>query len=100
MCGFRSWIATLTAAICDAGRDSHALGQAKHVPEWIPASYLSTLLCLGFGGRSALGRHAPTYRSATSAHQREALCVNSLGGGPWLVVGPCIAVTELVLGSV
>jgi hypothetical protein len=23
-----------------------------------------------------------------------------LGWGPWLVVGPCIAVTELVLGSV
>jgi len=36
----------------------------------------------------------------THAHQREAFCVNCWEWGPWLVVGPCIAVTELVLGSV
>jgi hypothetical protein len=36
----------------------------------------------------------------TSANQREALCVKGWGSGPWVVVGPCIAATELVLGSV
>ncbi len=34
------------------------------------------------------------------ANQREAFCVKGWGSGPWLVVGPCIAVTELLLDSV
>jgi hypothetical protein len=38
-------------------------------------------------------------RCRTHSHQREVFCVNCWVG-PWLVVGPCIAVTELVLGSV
>jgi hypothetical protein len=50
--------------------------------------------------RHACAHESRFFEHAMPANQREAFCVKGWGSGPWLVVGPCIAVTELVLDSV
>jgi hypothetical protein len=86
----------------DAGRVGEAVEEARcHVESRHPAYSMidPDIRCHRHMAMIAASSPGVNSQAQPSGHQREAFCVNCRVG-PWLVVGPCIAVTELVLGSV